>query len=357
MPGERISESGKLRISVVLSTYNRADTLPKTLEHLARQELDPKDYEIIVVDDGSPDNTRQVVEEIKPSIPCQVDYLHHSNKGPGYTHNRGIRRARAPIVLLMADDIFFTPSALREHLDFHRRHPEQDAAVLGRVLQSPELNQSVFLRTWDPFRFFEHEHLKELAPYRFGACNVSFKREFMLQYGMFRDERGRAGAAALEDLEVGYRLAKHGMRLYYEPRALGYHYHVVTLDQAIERRYSSGLNYGEFRRFATEPELTVYFHVLNSRTLREYIQVLRGPNSFEGKEKSIAWHMFRECLRKFILNRFTARWFWRPMLNRAEVNPWLASLMNRQIYRAFLYFHFLRGVHDAYELYGDERAQ
>jgi GT2 family glycosyltransferase len=81
----------------------------------------------------------------------------------------------------------------------------------------------------------------------------------MMRYGMFLEHKGRAGAAAHEDLELGYRLAEKGMRLLYAKDALGYHYHVSTLDQTIRRWYERGMNYSEFRVFANHPRLTVFW--------------------------------------------------------------------------------------------------
>ncbi len=342
-----------LKISVVMATYNRANFLHKTISHLVNQELDAALYEVIIVDDGSTDNTRQVVEQERQVVPFHIKYLHHPNAGPGYAQNRGIREARANIVLLMADDIFMAPAALREHIDFHRNNPDQKVAVLGNVVQSPDLNQSVFLKKWDPFRFDELEELSELRPYRFGACNLSFKKDFMMRFGMFLEHKGRNGAASLEDFELGYRLEKHGMRLLYAINALGYHHHVTTLDSAINRWREKGLNYGEFRKYATHPELTVYFHILTFKTFREYFRVLRGPNSFSGKEKCFIYHVVRELVRRITLNRFTSAFLWKPVLDMAEKKTWIASLITSKIYRAYLYYSFLRGVSDAKKLYGD----
>lgn len=77
--------NGQLVLSVVLATYNRAEILRETLQHLANQELDPASFEVIVIDDGSPDHTRAVVAEWINKAPFSLTYLHHSNHGPGYT--------------------------------------------------------------------------------------------------------------------------------------------------------------------------------------------------------------------------------------------------------------------------------
>ena len=341
-----------LQLSVVLATYNRAETVRRTLDHLAKQDLDPRAFEVIAIDDGSPDDTERVIAEIKTQVPFELSYMRHENRGPGFTQNRGIRVARAPIVLLMADDIFLAPGALRAHLDAHARHPERESAVLGKVLQSPELTQSVFLRHWDPFGFVAIEGANELPYYWFWACNVSVKREFMLEHGMFHEPKGRGGAAAHEDVELGYRLHQHGMRLWHEERAFGHHYHVYTLDQAIRRYHERGLNWGEFRSLVPDPEFIVTSHLLTRETAAEYVRVLRGPNSLHGRERHLSWHLLREGIRRLAFNRATVQRLWRPLMDRAEVDPRTARWMSKRVYAGFLFHHFVSGVRDARVRFG-----
>ncbi len=340
-------------ISVVLSTYRRAGTLRRTLDHLLAQDLAPHRFEVIVVDDGSPDETPEVVADYARRAPFTLVFRRHENRGPGYTQNRGIERARAPVVLLMADDIFLAPHAVRAHLEHHQAHPEPGAAALGKVLQSPELTQSVFLSKWDPFRFKDFEGLTDLPPYQFWAMNISVKRDFVMRHGMYLEHQGRCGVSCLEDLELGCRLHEHGLRLRYESGALGRHYHVVSLDQAIARWHERGMNYGEFRRYAKLPELTVWFHILDRHTVGEYYRVLKGPNSFRGAERHFAWHVVRHLVRVATINAITVRAFWRPFFDLAERSPLVASLVTPKMYRGFLYYHFLRGVSDARRIYGD----
>jgi glycosyltransferase involved in cell wall biosynthesis len=268
----------QLKLSVVMATYNRAATLRETINHLADQELPPENYEVIISDDCSPDDTRRVVEEAAGAVPFALRYLTHSpNQAPGYTQNRGLEVAKAPIVLLMADDIFMAPGALKAHVAAHEAHPEPEVAVLGRVLQSPKLDQSIFIKTWDPFRFHDLEGLTEVPYHRFWACNISAKRELVMQCGGFRERRGRAGAASHEDPELGYRLHRRGMRILYSSEALGSHYHVVSFENACKRKYEMGLNFGEFQGSVPEPEIAVAYHVLNRHTLRDHLEAWRGP--------------------------------------------------------------------------------
>ena len=127
------------KISVTVPTYNRAETLRRTLAHLANQELDAADYEVVIVDDGSSDGTRALVEHWMEKAPCHVQYIQQSNHGPGYSYNRAFEAAKAPVVLLIADDILLSPQALTEHVAMHQLHPQEEIAVFGRTEISPEL--------------------------------------------------------------------------------------------------------------------------------------------------------------------------------------------------------------------------
>jgi GT2 family glycosyltransferase len=343
-------------ISVVVATYNRSATLAETLAHLERQTLAKDLYEVIVADDGSPDDTEDVVRDAATRLGFSIVYTRHENHGVGYTQNRGIERATAPLVLLIADDIFLSPGALAEHLARHERQPRQEIAVLGRVLQSKDADDSVFLSTWEPFQFQDMAYSDgQIVPYyMFWACNVSFKRDFMLMHGMFREHKGRAGYAAHEDVELGYRLHRHGMELVYSHDALGFHHHLTTLDAELKRAYSRGLNWGEFRRLAPAPELDVRYHVLNRSTLKTHVETFRSDRKqyLLGSDRSIAFLISLYVSRALLLNRLTVTAFWKPLLDAAEESQWVARLMHRKIYRGVIAHHFHRGCADALKKFG-----
>jgi glycosyltransferase involved in cell wall biosynthesis len=343
-----------LKLSVVLATYNRAETIRQTLRHLADQELEPSSYEVIVIDDGSPDHTRQTVEEVKPSLPFPLTYLHHANRGPGYTQNQGIKAARAPLILLMADDIFMSSGALKAHLEGHSLHPEAEAAILGRVVQPTNLTESVFLRKWEPFRFDDFGGLIEVPYYRFWACNISVKRDFVMQHGLFRETKGRAGPATHEDPELGYRLHQAGLRIYFNPSALGYHNHIVTRAQACTRAYQQGLNFDEFRALAPVPEIPVAYHDLRWSTLGDHLRAWSGPGRryLPASDRNPAVVIGRHLLRGTVFNNLTVRFAWDPIFDLAERNPTVARWMRPAFYRGLIAYHFFRGCREGNTRFG-----
>jgi len=344
----------KFQLSVVMATYNRAEILPETIRYLENQDLDAESFEVIVVDDGSSDNTRAVVLDAIPRVGFQLRYLHHENRGPGYSQNRGICEARAPIIVLMPDDILMTAGGLRAHLAAHVAHPEQEVAVLGNIRQSPAMKESVFLRIWDPYRFEFLPAQEEFPYYMFWAINISIKRDFLRKYGMFREQRGRAGPAAHEDVELGYRLSKHGLRIIHSKEALGYHHHVETLEGALRRSYERGLNLGEFRKLVPEPEIAVRYHVLNWRTLVDHFRALLGPRRklLMGADRSVTLLTARYILRFVLFNQIAVSWFWIPLMKRAEQNVLFEKLMHRELYRGVIAHYSQKGQRDARGIYG-----
>jgi glycosyltransferase involved in cell wall biosynthesis len=338
----------KPRISVVMATYDRAETLRDTFAHLQAQTLPPEEFEVIVVDDGSPDHTPEVVAELTPACRFPVRYLRHDNHGPGYTQNRGMRLARAPLVLLIADDIFLAPHALEEHLRSHAAHVDPRTAVLGRVLQSPRLDQSLFLRRWDPWRLSGLADGTELPYYMFWACNVSFKLAFMLEHGMFRDERGRAGAAAHEDAELGHRLLPHGLRVVAARDALGYHHHVETLDGTLQRSLERGRNFIDFSERVPNPEIDVVYRTYDFAWLVAQAGALRDRQAYLlPADRGLARLAARHAMRMLVFNDLLVDRLWLPLLRAAEHSSAAAALARPGLYRGSVVNYFLRGLREA----------
>jgi glycosyltransferase involved in cell wall biosynthesis len=337
-----------LILSVVLPTYMRAEVLRTTLQHLVDQTLDPQSYEVVVVDDGSADNTEEIVRQFINEASRHIIYLRHENRGPGYTQNRGILQASAPLVLLMADDIFLAQGALQAHAAAHEKHTESCVAILGHVIQSPELQQTTFQQKWDPFELRRLPQGQELPYWMFWACNISLKRDFMREYGMFREARGNAGPAAHEDVEVGHRLSQHGLRIFHEKSALGYHHHQESLETAISRSYQRGLNWEEVFQRMPHVELLIRQRLYSIGTLIAQRKELTEERSsyLLGADRNMFRLAVEAILRSILFNKFTVPFFWIPLMHLAEHSQFLAALMLPRFYRGVIVYHFRKGWRD-----------
>ncbi|RLC36933.1 hypothetical protein DRH29_03415, partial [candidate division Kazan bacterium] len=230
-----------MQLSVLIPTYDRRETLGKALRALFLQQgLEQVAWEVIVIDDGSTDGTGALVAKLVTESPAPLIYLYQENSGPAAARNQGIRTARAPLVLMIGDDILAAPNLLAKHLAAHKRYPLLQDAVLGLVEWAPSLNVTPFMHWWveNRFRFGALQAGKVEPDFSFFyTCNISVKREFLLNHGLF-DESFRA--AAYEDTELAYRLDQAGLRIHFIPQATAYHDHPVTLQSASKRMENIG---------------------------------------------------------------------------------------------------------------------
>ncbi len=124
-------------LSVVLCTYNRAELLRRTLDSLCRQSLDKALFEVVVIDDGSKDDTRQVVLAYESLLPLR--YSHQRNAGLGSARNHGVFLSRGDILLFLDDDDIADTRVLEEHLSAHRYFPDDRYGVLGYTGLDPAI--------------------------------------------------------------------------------------------------------------------------------------------------------------------------------------------------------------------------
>lgn len=230
-----------MQLSVVIPTYNRQETLAKALRALfAQQGLEQIIWEIIVVDDGSTDETGNLVAKLATQSSVPLSYHYQENNGPAAARNRGIQAAAAPLVLLIGDDILAHPDLLAHHLAAHKRYPHPQAAILGLVDWTPTLTVTPFMRWWieNRFRFGALRDGKVKPDYWFFyTCNISVKQEFLLENGLFDEE---FHAAAYEDTELAYRLNQAGLQIHFAPQASAYHDHPTDFQSACRRMDNIG---------------------------------------------------------------------------------------------------------------------
>jgi GT2 family glycosyltransferase len=225
------------RVSVVIPTFNRKEVLVKAIRgHLAQSAVNEIE-EILVVDDGSTDGTDSAVSALAADAPFPLRRLYQPNRGQAAARNLGISEATAEIILFTDDDIIPAPDLLAEHLRWHDQHPEREAAVMGYVEWSPEVRPTPFMKWFGlDGPLFAYEWIRgkvEVDGFQFFyTCNVSLKAELLRQTGNFDEDFAGYG---WEDAELGYRLRKNGMRLFYNPGALAYHYKHVTFAEACRR--------------------------------------------------------------------------------------------------------------------------
>jgi glycosyltransferase involved in cell wall biosynthesis len=239
-PRENVTRIYTYPIGVVIPTYNRVDTLLTCLERLEAQTF--KNFEVIVVDDGSTDSTPHAMNEYRTRAPFSFQYLRQPNSGPARARNQAIYNLDSTTCLLLGDDILATPNLVFQHYEHHRLHCEMEVVAVGLTRWS-EQGQIVtpFMR-WldrDGAQFAYGDLLGGLPPSweHFYTSNLSLKTD-QLRLHPF-DERFRK--AAMEDIELGYRLSMNNrLKMSFLPDAVAEHLHPTTFRQACRRMVGLG---------------------------------------------------------------------------------------------------------------------
>ncbi|HLJ83247.1 MAG TPA: glycosyltransferase family 2 protein [Candidatus Eremiobacteraceae bacterium] len=212
------TDVAKPKITVQLCTYNRRALLGRVLQALFTQDLDPEDYEIVLVDDGSTDGSYEsVIEKLAP--PCALHVVRQRNAGLARGRNAGIARARGAVIMFMDDDVLATPGLLSAHVRFHKAH--QRAICRGGVINVSSFDDL------PPARY----SWRNYSGAYFWTTNVSAPLALVREAGAFDERFSEYG---WEDLELGFRLRTMGVPSILARDALVYHYKPPAQPQAFD---------------------------------------------------------------------------------------------------------------------------
>jgi GT2 family glycosyltransferase len=232
-----------IEVSVVIPTFNRLDTLAHVLPTLLAQDLAPERYELLVCDSNSSDGTADYLSDME-SRHGNVRRLAGAYSGRAAARNAGIAAARGAIVLFNDADILASPNLLSTHL---RRHRERiGIAVVGWEVQVKDLAEYAYKRDHPEARGHLHPASRtRLSWLYFLTGNASVRRSDLLRAGGFDESFTGYGH---EDLELGYRLQRLGIEIYYESAAVNYHCQAVAYQDQKEKMRLAGRSTARFYR-------------------------------------------------------------------------------------------------------------
>lgn len=198
-----------MRATIQLCTFNRAALLERVLDACFEQTIGPDAYEVVLVNDGSTDDTASVIERARARATCRFVVHDQANAGLAKGRNQGIARAAGERIIFIDDDVLPLPNFVEEHLRTHERHPH--AIVRGGAI-NVESFENLPPPVW---------RLKDYSGNYFWTTNVSVPLQTIRAIGGFNESFSEYG---WEDIDVGLRLRFGGVKAVFNKHALVYHW-------------------------------------------------------------------------------------------------------------------------------------
>jgi len=195
-------------LSVIVPVKNGHHVLPRMLEALSRSELPRETWELIVVDDGSRDDTVDIASEYADL----VIRLPGRSRGPGYARNRGVERARGDCVVFLDADVLVRSDTLARIAATMSAREDVDA-VFGAYCDEPAA-AGVVSQYRNLLHHYTHDQEPGEAQTFWAGCGC-IRRSVFVAVGMY--DEWRFSRPQIEDVELGYRMSAHGYRILLQP--------------------------------------------------------------------------------------------------------------------------------------------
>ncbi len=216
-----------ITVSVIVPAYNAAATIGKTLEALSKQNCF-QPFEVIVVDDGSSDNTADIVSSF-----ALVRYVRQDNAGPASARNHGAQLAQGEYLAFTDSDCIPHENWIAELMQgFGKKEVGVVAGSYG--IANPE---SLLARCIYKEILWRHMNLMPEYPNAFGSYNFCVKKEVFNAVGGFNTAYRNASG---EDNDLSYKAIGAGWRIYFQPKALVDHYHPTRVVKYLKEQFRHG---------------------------------------------------------------------------------------------------------------------
>lgn len=238
-------------VSVIIPSYNKGKRLYLVLQSLAKQNCGFHNFEVIIVNDGSTDNTSDIVKSVQQTTPLSITHIYQANRGRAAARNTGLKAAKGEIILFLDDDRLVKEDFLKQHLYCFLQRHDENLVVLGKRMslffsrfeENFEYYQQLFQdRPEEIYRRAREEHYywkkvkaaKEMPAISwmlFTTGNVSMGAGLFKKVGTFNE--GFKGWG-YEDTELGYRLWKQKIPFVVNEAAVNYHIEHLRSRQVLE---------------------------------------------------------------------------------------------------------------------------
>ncbi|MGI9544562.1 MAG: glycosyltransferase [Cyclobacteriaceae bacterium] len=239
--------STQLELSVVVCTFNRQRYLLKALEHLGDQTAGHASYEVIIVDNNSPDETELMCRQYIDCHPdLNIHYYKELQQGHSFARNRGIKESSGSYIAFIDDDAYVRSDYVANLISHFDEHPDT-MALGGKILPIYETQEPAWMSTYllplvAALDMGEKPKPFKGTKYPIGA-NMAFRSECFVRHGLFDPDFGRKGDSLEggDEKELFLRLKRHQETIYYVPTVVVDH---IIPERRLQKEYIKGLGTG-----------------------------------------------------------------------------------------------------------------
>ncbi|MFH1307847.1 MAG: glycosyltransferase family A protein [archaeon] len=226
-----------MKASIILPTYNRGVKLAQAVESIQNSNFPKKDFEIIIINDNSEDNTEIIVKTLKKKYK-NINYIkNEKNLGPASSRNVGIKLAKGKYIFFTDDDCIVPDNWIKKYVEFFGKN--KDVGGIGGLLEPAEKNviSKIELLKDKILKIKSNKMIigKEEVPVGF-TNNMSYRKEVFSKIGFFNE---KFKAPAGEDSEFKKRVAKKFKLAFIPIKVI--HNHNYNLDYLLSILYRQGL--------------------------------------------------------------------------------------------------------------------
>ena len=214
-------------ISVIIPAYNSEKTIGDCLEALLNQNYPSEEYEIIVVDDGSTDRTREIVKSFR-----RVRLIEQKHRGPAAARNLGVKKSKGSIILFTDSDCIPSKDWIKYMVE-----PFKNKDVVGVQGTYRTYNKESMIARFAGYEIEErHKKMKREIDF-VGTFSAAYRKHIFETFGGFDTSFSMASG---EDSELSFKMSDAGLRMVFQPKAIVYHRHPDSLKKFLRQKFWRG---------------------------------------------------------------------------------------------------------------------